>query len=174
MDFHDISKFKALSQAARLSDGSGRTAMTGQRCSAARRQPGTLDLDGLPFTRPGWHGDPDGAYRLRGRSPELEVSPQRNGEADAYLKNHRLFAFPLLAPHFTTASNDKPDFLNGAMHDGMRHLARAKLEVSHAAAGQTEKDTDVRAVGRDDGCLRGQKHGGEGAHVFNPLAAYHK
>src|SRR5207253_9593955 len=98
---------------------------------------------------------------------ELKVNALRDREAHARFERHHFLARSLPAPHLAAALEHVPDLLDRPVGHRRGHLTGGELELGHAAAGETEEDSNVRAVGRDGGSITGtarrreRRHGAE-------------
>src|SRR5205814_559367 len=100
-------------------------------------------LISFPLPRPRRHRDPDGREWLLPAGPKLKMRSERNAHTYIRLDDHDFLSAALLAPHFPTAGEEKPDLLDGPVGDRLRCLPRRQLKVSHAAGCQPQQETDV-------------------------------
>ena len=73
------------------------------------------------------------------------------GKRSVGLQGDDFFARILAPPHLATAGQDVPDLFDRSVSDRCGHQSGGQLELGHAAAGEAQQDSDVRAV-RRDGC----------------------
>src|SRR5215831_12750026 len=108
-----------------------------------RRRPLPLDLIRLPLSRPWWHGDADRCQRLITKRAELEVGPQRNGEAHPRIHRDDLLPTVELAPHLATPMHAEPNLLHSPMGNSNRRLTGREFKMGKTAAAQPEEDANL-------------------------------